>query len=62
MLYAEETLAIAKFVKCPDPCPDGEPCCLNHTVEHVLHMCKDPGCPCHSQHRYEREKLLRSET
>jgi len=41
---------------CRRLCPCGNPCCLDAvTAEkrgHVLHICDDPDCRCHSMDRY----------
>lgn len=37
---------------CKAKCPGGAKCrCTAHP--HALHICSDPGCPCHSADRYD---------
>lgn len=38
---------------CRRLCPHGQPCGCRGDVHHVLHICKYPGCACHSRERYE---------
>ena len=43
------------FKSCKKICPGGNECKCNEDVDHVLHICTDPRCYCHSRERYERD-------
>lgn len=45
---------------CRSDCPAGGPCCLDPTVAHVLHICSDETCECHSEARYRPTPRLGS--
>ena len=51
------TVATTGVCRAKAPCGAG--CCLDASVRHTLHVCKDEGCICHSRERYEREKGAR---
>lgn len=44
---------------CQHRCPVGSPCTLEPNG-HVLHVCNNPHCPCHSKERYAEEAWRRS--
>lgn len=37
--------------KCKTRCAGGSPCCLDAAIYHTWHICKEPLCECHFQHR-----------
>lgn len=39
--------------QCRTLCPGGGECVCNNEHDHRLHICKDPGCYCHSRERYD---------
>jgi hypothetical protein len=39
--------------KCNDCCPEGHGCALRADMPHVLHICSNPQCKCHSKARYQ---------
>ena len=38
---------------CKKRCPGDRACCLRGDVAHSFCVCRDEGCWCHSQERYE---------
>lgn len=40
---------------CRQKCPEGSPCCCMtwSGSTHRLHICRNPGCACHSRERYD---------
>lgn len=47
-----------KVGQCRKRCPEGNPCCCDDNG-HMLHICKDEDCPCHSRERYADAKRVR---
>jgi hypothetical protein len=46
----------APVTGCTARCPGDRPCCLDHNVYHVLHVCDSPDCLCHQKQRYEAKR------
>lgn len=38
---------------CAHCCPGKQPCCCTNQHPHVLHICSNPDCMCHSRRRYD---------
>lgn len=38
---------------CRKRCPGGNACICHGHIPHVLHICHDSRCACHSRERYE---------
>ena len=41
---------------CKRACPEGNKCCLESKIAHVLCICQLEDCACHEQERYQRER------
>lgn len=46
--------------KCKQHCPHYNRCNLKGDVDHVLHICNDRQCKCHSAQRYADERKGRA--
>jgi hypothetical protein len=50
--------AIRTGTLCSDLCPEGCHCALSGRHAHRLHICSNPDCKCHSQSRYEPNRVI----
>jgi len=51
---------VAFVVACNHDCPAGNPCTLDGGSQHLMHVCENPGCACHSRERYTWERRYRA--
>jgi hypothetical protein len=47
------TQSLRRAHLCRHQAPCGHRCCCNANRPHHLHICAQPGCYCHSRHRYQ---------